>query len=151
MAQRKLTKELKDIETTHPEGITAELVANDLFHWHACIIGPKGTPYEDGKFIVDMKFPFDYPFKPPKCSFETKVYHPNIGSKGEICLDVLSKSWTPVQNATKVLLNLYYLLSTPDPDDALSAEVAAEYKENRAAFTQKAKEWTETYAKKQEN
>ena len=148
MAQRKLSNEFKKVQAS-TEGISAELVGGDLFHWKAHVKGPEGTPYEGGDFIIDMKFPFDYPLKPPQCNFETKIYHPNVGSHGEICLDILSKSWTPIENATKVLLSLYYLLSTPDPDDSLSAEIAAQYKDDRAAFTQKAKEWTETYAKPQ--
>ena len=37
------------------------------------IAGPEGTPYEGGKFKFDLKFPAEYPFKPPKISFSTKV------------------------------------------------------------------------------
>ncbi|OHT02789.1 Ubiquitin-conjugating enzyme E2 11 [Tritrichomonas foetus] len=148
MAQRRIMKELDNLRKTPVENVTAEPIGDDLFHWHANIKGPAGSPYEGGVFVVDIKFPFDYPLKPPKCVFDTKVYHPNVGQHGEICLDILKMKWTPIENISNVLLSLYYLLSTPDPDDSLAAEIASQYKSDRAAFDKTAKEWTELHAKK---
>eukprot|EP00961_Rhodomonas_salina_P294019 3934207-Rhodomonas_salina.1 len=36
-------------------------------------IEQEGTAYEGGKFRFELKFPAEYPFKPPKINFTTKV------------------------------------------------------------------------------
>ena len=43
--------------------------------------GPEGTPYEGGEYVVDIEIPSDYPFKPPKMRFATKIWHPNVSSQ----------------------------------------------------------------------
>ncbi len=87
-------------------------------------MGPEGSPYQGGLFFLDIKFSLDYPFTPPKCTFKTKVYHPNINSSGGICLDILKNQWSPALTITKVLLSISSLLSDPNPDDPLVGEIA---------------------------
>ena len=82
----------------------------------ASIMGPPDSAYTGGVFSLNINFPSDYPFKPPKawrrvmffttfCSqlfgkwakpvgvgevhFTTKIYHCNVNSNGAICLDIL--------------------------------------------------------------
>jgi len=56
--------------------------------WNVSIPGPKGSPYEGGKFVVNLDYTDNYPFKCPKIKFVTKIYHPNIKTEeGEICAE----------------------------------------------------------------
>ena len=83
-------------------------VGDDLFHWQATIMGPEESPYTGGVFFLDIHFPADYPFKPPKVSFTTRIYHCNINSNGGICLDILKDQWSPALTISKVLLSVWY-------------------------------------------
>ncbi|RVX05054.1 Ubiquitin-conjugating enzyme E2-17 kDa [Vitis vinifera] len=121
-------------------------VAEDMFHWQATIMGPPDSPYAGGVFLVTIHFPPDYPFKPPKVAFRTKVFHPNINSNGSICLDILKEQWSPALTISKVLLSICSLLTDPNPDDPLVPEIAHMYKTDRAKYETTARSWTQKYA-----
>ena len=67
MAQARINKELKELIKSPPDNIEASLLNNnDLSRWKASIKGAEDTPYYGGKFDLNIIFPTDYPFKPPK-------------------------------------------------------------------------------------
>ncbi|GAU27490.1 hypothetical protein TSUD_14700 [Trifolium subterraneum] len=127
-------------------GFVVRPVAEDMFHWQATIMGPPDSPYTGGVFLVTIHFPPDYPFKPPKVAFRTKVFHPNINSNGSICLDILKEQWSPALTISKVLLSICSLLTDPNPDDPLVPEIAHMYKTDRNKYESTARSWTQKYA-----
>eukprot|EP01067_Filipodium_phascolosomae_P001164 Filipodium_phascolosomae@DN1804_c0_g2_i1.p1 len=145
---KRLQKELADIQ--EEKEVSATVVEGDLTHWRGYINGPKGTPYEGGHFIINIKIPSDYPYNPPKMKFDTKIWHPNVSSQtGAICLDILKSEWSPALTLRTALLSIQALMSSPEPDDPQDAEVASMYKTKRKLFEQTAKYWTETFASPQ--
>ncbi|KAH0891126.1 hypothetical protein HID58_053555 [Brassica napus] len=143
MASKRILKELKDLQKDPPSNCSAGPVAEDMFHWQATIMGPPDSPYAGGVFLVSIHFPPDYPFKPPKVSFKTRVYHPNINSNGSICLDILKEQWSPALTISKVLLSICSLLTDPNPDDPLVPEIAHMYKTDKSKYESTARSWTQ--------
>ena len=146
MSSARIQKEFKALEKDPPSNCSAGPEGDDLTKWTGTIIGPTGTPYEGGVFRLAIEFPDDYPFKPPKVRFLTKVYHPNINSQGIICLDILKHEWSPALTIKSVLLSISSLLTDPNPDDPLAGDVARVYKSNRGEYERVAREWTQQYA-----
>ncbi|CAG8770090.1 21590_t:CDS:2, partial [Racocetra persica] len=139
-------KELHDLGRDPPSSCSAGPIGEDLFHWQATIMGPTESPYTGGVFFLAIHFPTDYPFKPPKVNFTTRIYHPNINSNGSICLDILRDQWSPALTISKVLLSICSMLTDPNPDDPLVPEIAHVYKTDRARYEATAREWTRKYA-----
>lgn len=124
------------------------------------------SPFQGGVFFLAIHFPTDYPFKPPKVNFTTRIYHPNINSNGSICLDILRDQWSPALTISKgnlivhqtmlngkstntdflVLLSICSMLTDPNPDDPLVPEIAHVYKTDRARYEATAREWTRKFA-----
>merc|ERR1712066_1217727 len=102
--------------------------------------------YEGGLFSLNVSFPPDYPFKPPKVQFTTKIFHCNVHSNGQICLDILKDKWSPALTVSKVLLSISSLLTDCNPEDPLVPEIAQLYLKDRAKRDQTAREWVSKYA-----
>ena len=146
-AIKRIQKELIDLGKDPPSNCSAgPSDEKDLFHWTATIMGPDDSPYKDGLFFLNIHFPTDYPFKPAKVTFTTRVYHPNVNSNGAICLDILKDQWSPALTIQKVLLSISSLLTDPNPDDPFVPEIARLYKTDRTKYDANAREWTRKYA-----
>ncbi|KAF8866227.1 hypothetical protein BDZ45DRAFT_735513 [Acephala macrosclerotiorum] len=165
--------ELRDIREGKVPFVSAAPVGDSLTKVLACIEGPPETPYEGGVFWITVNFLDESLCAPPSMKFHTKIYHPNISSRGHICADY-SERWASVLSAgvfkgpvedpaslwyTKksteirwslgsLLTALCGLLATPDVDDPLVPEIAQTYLTDYNKYWNNAKIYTERYAKK---
>ncbi|KAG1652510.1 Ubiquitin-conjugating enzyme E2 T [Nymphon striatum] len=146
----RIKKEMEILEIRPPPGISCWVSEDSFDKFEASIIGSKATPYENGIFKLEIVLPNNYPFEPPKVRFLTSIYHPNIDSGGRICLDALKMppqgNWKPSLNISSILLSIQLLMSEPNPEDPLMAEIAHEFKYNSKQFAETAKLWTLKYA-----
>jgi ubiquitin-conjugating enzyme (huntingtin interacting protein 2) len=78
---RRITKELADLHADSQSQVHAETVGDDVTRLKGSFGGPSGTPYEGGKYEINIEIPNEYPFRPPVMKFATKVWHPNISSQ----------------------------------------------------------------------
>jgi ubiquitin-conjugating enzyme E2 D/E len=142
----RITKELADFNKNPPTNCSAGIIEDDIYNWQATIMGPEGSPYHNGVFYLRIEFPADYPFKPPKITFITKIYHCNINSAGSICLDILKEQWSPALTISKVLLSICSLMDDQNPNDPLMVDIANLYMSDKSKFIETAKMHTLRYA-----
>mmetsp|Transcript_7433 Transcript_7433/g.15165 ORF Transcript_7433/g.15165 Transcript_7433/m.15165 type:complete len:166 (-) Transcript_7433:1944-2441(-) len=145
-SSRRIEKELQDIILDPPPMCSAGPKGDSLSEWVATINGPEDTPYQGGTFFLEIWFPPDYPFKPPKVLFRTRIYHCNINSQGQVCLDILKDNWSPALTVAKVLISIMALLEDPNPHDPLVGSIASQLITDRAAHDKVAAEWTKRFA-----
>ncbi|KAM0681526.1 Ubiquitin-conjugating enzyme E2 4 [Glugoides intestinalis] len=143
---KRIMKELITMQKEPPPNTSAAPIdENDLYKWQAIILGPADSVYAGGVFKLSIVFPADYPFKPPKIEFLTKIYHCNIMNKS-LCIDILKAQWTPALTIDKVLISIVSLLMDPNPKDPLNREAAEKYLNTREEYDRIATEWTRKYA-----
>ncbi|KAF8182049.1 ubiquitin-conjugating enzyme [Pholiota molesta] len=110
MALKRINKELIDLGRDPPSSCSAGPTGDNMFQWQATIM-------------------------PPKVSFTTKIYHPNINANGSICLDILRDQWSPALTISKgvVVVHLFNA-DGPNPDDPLVPDIAHLYKTDRTRY-----------------
>lgn len=84
---------------------SADSSVDDLTQLNVLITGPTGTPYSQGLWKLSLKIPESYPIAPPKATFGTRIWHPNVEEKsGSVCVDTLKKDWQPNLTLRDVLI-----------------------------------------------
>jgi len=148
-ASRRLQKELQEIRRSGVKSFRDVVVdESNLLLWQALLV-PDSPPYHKGAFRIVIEFPAEYPFKPPRITFRTRIYHPNIDEKGQVCLPIISaENWKPATKTDQVIQALLALVNSPEPEHPLRADVAEEYSKDRKKFMKNAEEFTRKHAEK---
>ncbi|RIA86023.1 putative ubiquitin-conjugating enzyme E2 [Glomus cerebriforme] len=128
--RKRINVELRGINLD--QTINAGPIGDNVFHWIATVNGPSDSPYSGGVFFLEIRIPTNYPWKPPKVNFTTKIYHPNIDSSGNIGMEDLNYLWSPAITIPKYII--------------LEPEIAHVYRTDRARYEDTAREWTTKYA-----
>lgn len=88
------------------------------------IVGPEGTPYENGCFVFDVFLPSAYPNCPPKCQLRTTGggtvrFNPNLYDCGKVCLSLLGtwqgEPWGPKSTLLQLFISIQSLIMVPHP------------------------------------
>ncbi|CAF1151599.1 unnamed protein product [Rotaria sordida] len=105
------------------------------------MLGPEKSPYTGGYFRFIITFPAAYPLKPPTFAFATAICHPNVHSgTGQASDDILFTMWAPRITVSQVLESIHSLLSNPNSDTPIEAEMMLD------KSPEKAREWTLAFA-----
>ena len=144
---KRLAGERKRLEHEQTPGIQLFLIDEcNLQQWRAIIEGPEGSPYEGGNFELSLRIPDDYPNSPPKATFVTRIFHPNVFTNGNICLDTLQNNWSPAMDLSQLCLSIQSLLTDPNPNDPANGKAGDLYNRNPNAYGEKVRRYVKKFA-----
>ncbi|KAL9090284.1 MAG: hypothetical protein Q9165_005316 [Trypethelium subeluteriae] len=120
-----LTLELARLSTSLPPGIFVRHGSTRLDIMKILIIGPRGTPYENGLFEFDLLCGAKFPHEPPAMQFKTTAggkvrFNPNLYESGKVCLSLLGtwsgEPWQPGSSTIlQVLLSIQAMIFCEEP------------------------------------
>jgi ubiquitin-conjugating enzyme E2 J2 len=96
--------------------IVARPSPSDILEWHYVLEGSEGTPFAGGFYYGKIRFPPEYPYKPPGISMTT----PNgrFMTQKKICLsmsDFHPETWNPMWSVSSILTGLLSFMMDTSP------------------------------------
>ncbi|KMZ74818.1 Ubiquitin conjugating enzyme 2 [Zostera marina] len=112
---KRLQKEYHAILKEPVSQVVAHPSTSDILEWHYVLEGSKGTAFSGGYYYGKIKFPSEYPFKPPSISMIT----PNgrFATNKKLCLsmsDFHPESWNPIWSGSSILTGLLSFMMDTD-------------------------------------
>ena len=145
-AQR-IGRELKALARSPPEGVRLLADENEsVQEVFAEVTGPEGTPYDGFCFRMKLVMPADFPQSPPRGFFLTRIFHPNVSSNGDICVNTLKRDWQPTTTLGHILQVIRCLLIVPFPESSLNDEAGKLFMESYDEFARRARIMAEVHA-----
>jgi ubiquitin-conjugating enzyme E2 S len=142
----RLARELRSMHANPQAGMRVIVNEADLADVQCDIEGPASTPYEGGVFRCKLVIGCEFPAAPPRGVFLTKIFHPNVSSVGDICVNTLKKDWNPELGLMHILLTIRCLLIVPFPESALNEEASKLFIESYDEYSRRAKMLTTIHA-----
>ncbi len=112
LRQRLLQKEFDNLKQL-PVGCQILFDNPDVLHQFKLRICPdKDSLWFSGRFEFAISVPEGYNFEPPKVHCNTKIWHPNINEKGEVCLSILRQNsidsfgWLPTRTISDIIFGI---------------------------------------------
>ena len=142
-----LMKEIKGLMKRPLEDITIDIKNDNLSTLTAYIVGPEGTPFENGRFQIELHFTDSYPQQPPKGYFKTKIWHPNVAwNGGDICVNTLKRDWNEKLGVRHILIAVRSLMIVPNYDSALNEDAGKQILSAYDEYVQKGRLMTKIHA-----
>ncbi|KAK4781166.1 hypothetical protein SAY87_017272 [Trapa incisa] len=113
---KRLQKEFRALCKEPVSNIVARPSPSDILEWHYVLEGSSGTPFAGGYYYGKIKFPPEYPYKPPGITMTT----PNgrFMTQKKICLsmsDFHPESWNPMWSVSSILTGLLSFMMDNSP------------------------------------
>jgi ubiquitin-protein ligase len=128
---RRLLKEIAAQQANPDDRFTIHVDPDRLDKMIVFLKGPEDSHYEGLVFELKLSFPPTYPQKPPAVKMVSPIFHCNISTSGNICLDILDTEWSPVIQIRTLLLSISSLLSDPNPDSPYNVDAAKLWRVDR--------------------
>eukprot|EP00879_Flechtneria_rotunda_P007064 GHRR01007414.1.p1 GENE.GHRR01007414.1~~GHRR01007414.1.p1 ORF type:complete len:138 (+),score=33.08 GHRR01007414.1:562-975(+) len=98
---------------------------------------------QGGIFSLKLQFSERYPEKPPRVRFTCDMFHPNVYSDGNICMDTIQDKWSPCHNICTVLMSIQSLLTDPNCSSPANPEAAQLYIKDKKAYNRRVRRMAE--------
>ncbi|CAK4075650.1 unnamed protein product [Aphanomyces euteiches] len=144
-----LRRQFTELSRNPPEGVSVGLGDDEnLFNWEIMLVGPPDTLYEGGFFKARLEFPSDFPNMPPKMTFISDMWHPNVYPNGVVCISILhppgedrmnaqesaDERWRPILGVEAILVSVISMLSDPNDDSPANIDAAVEWRNDKEGF-----------------
>ncbi|KAJ2854749.1 Ubiquitin-conjugating enzyme E2 6 [Coemansia erecta] len=129
-AYKRLNKEYLAIQANPPPFITAKPLESNILEWHYVLCGPPDTAYAGGEYHGRLKFPADYPYKPPAIQMITPSGR--FQTNTNICMSMSNyhpSTWNPAWSVATILNGM---LSFMVEEEVTTGSIRISYADRRA-------------------
>ena len=116
IAARRLQRELAALAREPVPHIVARPLEDNILEWHYVIAAAADTPYAGGHYHGRLRFPADYPLRPPAVLMLTPSGR--FKTNRRLCLsmsDFHPESWNPMWSVATILTGLYSFMLEDAP------------------------------------